>query len=212
MSCDRSDECEQNSTRACYGCSYKHLHKLKIREEDNPLKKHVKKKIRDDCFKFCSDPKRKKGTGGRYRMDKAVEDILIEASRVDTSFPKLKEIKKQKDKLLFKLGGRDFLAKCDVAFETEKGKRILIEVKGYGADTNSIYSAILAAKILKADKDFANSLFYYFSAEAREKMLGGSELKRRNLILWAEETGVIDGFYGIEDIGKLFDDIKAKTC
>jgi len=168
---------------------------------------YAKNIIRNDCFKFCSNPE--KGIGGRYRMDKAIKRILLEANSIDTSFPRLKEFKK--DKLKVKLKGKEknweIMAKCDVAYESEEGRRILVEVKGYGADTNSLYSAILAAKIVKADEDFRNCLFYYFSTESRSKLLEGKPLERSKIMQWAEETGVIDGFYGIEDLGDLFNEI-----
>ncbi len=215
MSCDRSSECERPSTHnKCYGCTYQYLYKkVKICEEDSPLARKAKQELRNRCFNDCSIKERK--TGGRYRMDRVIEDILLERVREwDPTFPKLYKLETDRLKVRLEESGKcwNFTVKCDAAFETESGKRILVEVKGYGADTNSIYSAILAAKIVKNDTSpeeneaFKDCLFYYFCMESKAQL--ESAPNRGKIIEWANHTHIIDGFFGIDDLDDFFDNIK----
>jgi len=207
--CSQWEQCSSFKDPGCKGCGFQHFEKIIKAHDDN----YTLRSLGEKYFKRCSDPERRKGTGGRIALDEPIKKLLLER------LPYLRQVSASelKSKLTVKMEEVDFKPKYDVALEAN-GKYVFIEVKGYGDNTNDILSAITAAQLLKEIPKYKSSLYYYVGSSSgkypggmkREHLHDKTRLKIYPYVRWAESKGFIK-FYGIVDINPLLEEIKRRT-
>ncbi len=201
----REEECKA----PCYGCSYKHFENIKSRiREQLPQEAKAPFDRMDD--EFFSASSRRQGQNRRAYIDRHLKEFLRELLKFkELKFEELNNISTEIEV------GEQFLSlkpKYDMAFSVN-GIDIFIEFKGYGADTNSILSAITAAQVLKESTKYTNGQnlrYYYIGIITQSDTQGTFHNKNHSSITpyveWAENKGILK-FYSSYDIEKLIDDI-----
>lgn len=210
--CSKQENCVSKSI-GCSGCSFQHFDK--IQTNHNKALEFLKK----EYFKLCSDPAKRRGTGGRIAIDAPMRDLVLkEAKKIIPGFPDIREIdpKNLKTKLMLKGEEVVFKIKCDGAFYFNN-KYIFYELKGYGDNTNDVLSAITAAHVLNEIPDYRNCRYYYIGINSGKKTNAGglkrdhffdaNRIKVTPYIKWAESKDLIK-FYGILDILDILKEIK----
>lgn len=207
--CNRVNECKSfNNDIRCNGCGFQHFYN--VFKDDEPSEDI--KFLSEEYFKICSEKRRT--VAGRYSLDGPTMKLFKNKFEGYKSLEWLNEIKVQ-----IKIDKEEISLrpKFDGAFKVN-GKYIFYEIKGYGDNTNDVLSAICAAQLLKASKEFENKeIRYYFIALSSS--IENNGLTRKNFVdagrkslypyvKWAEHKGYI-WFYSFKEIESLFKDIKS---
>jgi len=133
-------------------------------------------------------------------------------------FPNISELKHVDRKSAIQINDEefDFEVKYDGAFVYNK-KYLLYEIKGYGDDTNSILSSIMAGQLLNEIPEYRNHRYYYIGINSglshidtgfqRNHFFDKNRPKITPYTKWAESKNIIR-FYGIVDILVLLNDMK----
>ena len=198
----------------CFGCSYQHaVVKLKVSMKDDALTGWAKREIDKWLFKKSSSRRSK---GGRQSIEPILREILTKAHEKQNSFPQVDILSKSRTTVNLILGGKPtkHSIKHDGAFKVHgtTDRIMFIECKGYGTDTNSLYSCIFASRLARKKREFEDALFYYISIQDRSEFVGDNATEGiRTIARWAEERKIITGFYGLADLNDWFNSIRREA-
>lgn len=165
-SCFRKEECKLfKEAQPCSGCGFQHYADV-LKAHGNILSV---KEIGDRYFKYIPEHRGvregKVSTGGRVAIDVPLREFM------ENKLPQLQSIERKK--LTLHLKGENFIPKADGIFKTKNASKYLFyEIKGYGDDTNSILSAITAAKLLSLVDEKIDSYYYYIGICSGSKKMG----------------------------------------
>jgi len=207
MSCERANQCKSEKKGRgrggkCSGCSYQWRVKELECCKKQPNMKEICNKIEEDCW----EASRKGSYGGRFRLDKSIENVLLNMRKDDPTFPALERLKK---KVVVSLETGEEPVPFDCAFTVSNtSKAIFIECKPTGNEANSLYSAIFSAKLLRENPKYRDCLFYVVGY--KDHNYYSNIIKHHPIVRWAEKMGIVQLFCGLKDLKSLFDDIKEK--
>ncbi len=194
--CSLAEKCEHKLNPRCYGCGFQHFDEVHDASSNN----EVVKALWSRYFELVQRSRR--STGSRIPLDEVLRDWLEK---------KTGWVMCQGDELRDRTAEHDipFKAKCDACFRKKDGRYVLLEVKGYGMDTNSILSAITAAMLVSNGKKFGGdrSAFYYLSVGVGSRggthhAIGHSDFAANPYVTWAEKHRFIS-FIGLPELDRL---------
>ncbi len=209
MSCSKVKKCKAVKRKGgqsvwCEYCGYKYLDSVDSRN-DKALK-FLKKEYFDVCSSLRENHR------ARHSIDEPFKKLITNHNKG------LEELSHDELKLAVVIDGESLSIslKCDGAFryKSSKGnnKFIFYELKGYGKDTNSVFSAILASQLVQEFFPHNNNYKYFYLG-----LSGGGGISRDDLtkgrgtvltpaVKWAESKGFIK-FYGICDVSDMLQEI-----
>jgi hypothetical protein len=205
--CSFKNKCRLYDKIGCSGCSFQHFDRIDVtNDEDLAL-------LKENYFQLIQE--KKKSKGGRVALDVPMRNLVL--SKLKSNFPEIRTLESKNIRSTIEIDGEtvDYEIKCDGAFQY-KNKYIFYELKGYGDNTNDIFSAITASQLIKEDSKFKNHRFYFMGINGankknkhgvtRESFFDPKSRKVTPYTKWAEDKGFIK-FYGILNIEDFIPDI-----
>jgi len=210
--CSKSKKCKSFKDIGCSGCGYQHFDSIPV----NPENREAIEYMKNEYFALCSE--NRMSTGARIPFDQPLKKLVTQEARlIIPEFPELIVLATSDLIEIMEIDGEKirFSPKYDAAFCVKRGNNVtryvFCEIKGYGKDSNSVMSAILAAQMLREIPQYKDCKYYYIGSS-------GGGLFRRDFfdpesklfctVKWAESKGIIK-FYGINDIMDLLHEIKS---